>query len=630
MAPLIKETIPADPTGDFFATVSAWSKDNTPAKHRGAWMSKDHSQALLVVETKAAGFDADAQAAVQDEIRQIFTSLVGQGSPLRLLMTGPGVFAVEAKQTIEQEAWRLSTAAAALVLGFLYVSYRSITLVLLSLIPLTAGILAGMMAVQGWFGFIHGITLGFGVTLLGVVDDYPIHLFSHLTSRGSASAVMEDIWPTMRLGVLTTAIGFAALLFAGLPGLTQLGLFALAGILTAAVVTRWVLPHFVPAGFVPRPVWPVLHAELEYLTRMKPVIPAGIVLACAALLWSHTPLWQTEVASLSPVSEAKRQLDRQLREGMGAPDVRDLLVIEGQTEEDVLQYAEVVDGHLQPLRTSGTIAGYDLISNLLPSRRTQRDRQDRLPEKSVLMRNLHQALNGLHFSPGVFTPFVLAVESARTQVPLERTAFHGTALGARIDPLMFEQRGSWKAIVPLRGVADRAQLAGRVRGWNMPAVTYVDLKEESNRLMTVYRDRTFVIVICGLVTISVVLAVGLNSVSLLGPILFPILSALAVVAAVLNLSGEPLSLFHIATFLLVIGLGLDYALFFNRLEGGEEARRRTLYGLQVCGTTTMLVFGILATSSIPVLHAIGLTAALGSFCCLLFAGIMARQVPHAG
>jgi len=245
------------------------------------------------------------------------------------------------------------------------------------------------------------------------------------------------------------------------------------------------------------------------------------------------------------------------------------------------------------------------------------------------VRNLDHALKGLHFSPGLFTPFVAAVESARTQPPVERTAFQGTALGARMDALIFEQGRSWTAIVPLRGVADREQLAAVVRSWNMPVVTYVDLKEESNRLMTTYRDRTSVIVVCGLFVIGVVLTVGLKSVNLLGPIMFPILSALAVAAAVLNLSGESLSLFHIASFLLVIGLGLDYALFFNRLEGSEEGRLRTLYGLLVCSTTTILVFGLLASSSIPVLHAIGMTAALGSFCCLLFAGMMAKKVPHA-
>jgi predicted exporter len=331
------------------------------------------------------------------------------------------------------------------------------------------------------------------------------------------------------------------------------------------------------------------------------------------------------LASLSPVSDAKKQLDRQLRDELGAPDVRDLLVIEGQTEEDVLKYGEVLDAKLERLRASGTIAGYELISRYLPSRRTQRQRQSHLPERSVLMRNLDQALMGLPFTPGLFSPFLAAVETARTQTPLEKKDFDGTAFGARMASLMFEQDGTWKAVVPLRGVADRMQLTEVVGNWDMPSVTSVDLKEESNRLMTGYRDRTFIILVCGLMVISVALGIGVQSVGLLWPILSPIMSSLLVVAAVVNLAGESLSLFHIATFLLVIGLGLDYALFFNRAEGNEEERSSTLYGLLVCSMTTILVFGVLASSDIPVLHAIGMTAAVGSFCCLLFAGIMAKK-----
>jgi predicted exporter len=362
---------------------------------------------------------------------------------------------------------------------------------------------------------------------------------------------------------------------------------------------------------------------------MKPVMPVAIVLACATLIWSHTPLWETELSNVSPVSDAKKQLDGQLREEVGAPDVRDLLVIEGQTDENVLQYGEAIQVELQNLRARGAIGGYDLVSNYLPSRRTQRDRQSHLPEPSVLKRNLDQALKGLPFSRGLFAPFVAAVESARTKTPLDTKALQNTALGARMASLMFEHDGGWTAIVPLRRVADRKRLAEIVAGWNIAAVTYVDLKTESNRLMSAYRDRTFGIVVCGLLVISVVLAVGMRSLRELRSILSPIISALAVVAAVVNLSGESLSLFHIATFLLVIGLGLDYALFFNRPEGSKEERSRTLYGLLVCSTTTMLVFGVLAGSNIPVLHAIGMTAAVGSFCCLLFAGIMAKKESYA-
>jgi len=629
LAPMIKETVPGDPTGELLAILAAWSGQEGPAKYRGVWMSSDRSKALLLAETKAAGFDADAQAAIQEDIRKMFASLVGQLSPLRLLMSGPGVFAVEIKQTIEAEVWWLSTAAATLVLLFLYASYRSATLVLLSLIPLSTGILAGMLAVQGWFGFIHGITLGFGITLLGVVDDYPIHLFSHLTARGSASAVMQAIWPTMRLGVLTTAIGFASLLFAGFPGLAQLGLFAVVGLLTAAAVTRWVLPIFVPNGFLPRDVSPGFSSTLQRLTGVKAVIPVAVVLASVALLWSHTPLWETDLASLSPVSEAKKRLDQRLRKELSVSDFRDLVVIEGQTEEDVLQSGEAVISKLEQLREGNAIGGYDLISTYLPSRRIQQERQQMLPERNVLRHNLEIALKGLPFTPGLFAPFLDAIELARTQPPLDRKIFEGTALGVKTASLMFEQQGRWMAVVPLRGVTDRSHLSEIVTGWNVPSVAYVDLKEESNRLMTTYRDRTLVIVMWGWLAITLLLAIGLKSIKVLWPILLPIMSALVVVAAVVNVAGESLSLFHVATFLLVIGLGLDYALFFNRSEGNEEERARTLYGLLVCSTTTILVFGVLACSTIPVLHAIGMTAAIGSFCCLLFAGIMAKKELHA-
>jgi len=66
-------------------------------------------------------------------------------------------------------------------------------------------------------------------------------------------------------------------------------------------------------------------------------------------------------------------------------------------------------------------------------------------------------------------------------------------------------------------------------------------------------------------------------------------------------------------------------LFFNQRHETPADRERTLYGLIVCSTTTILVFGVLAVSRIPMLRAIGLTAALGSLSCLLFAAFLAKD-----
>ncbi|MBH0193141.1 MAG: MMPL family transporter, partial [Nitrospira sp.] len=336
LAPLIKESVPSDPTGEVLGIVQSWSGWDPPTKYRGVWMSVDHTRALLVVETRVSGFDADAQESIHQAIRaQFHEAASSRRASARLVLSGPGVFAVEIQRTIEAEAWRLSTVAATLVLLFLLVSYRSPRLVLLSLIPISSGIIAGMIAVHWWFGFVHGITVGFGIALLGVVDDYPIHLFSHMTARDSAHAVMKAIWPTMRLGILTTAIGFSSLLLAGYPALAQLGLLAVVGLLTGAFVTRWVLPACVSQGFAPREIRHGFPGRGDWSSKGSVLAVIILVLATSVLIWSDTPLWEQDVGSLSPLSDDKKQVDQRLRQELGAPDVRDLLVVEGPTVEDV-------------------------------------------------------------------------------------------------------------------------------------------------------------------------------------------------------------------------------------------------------------------------------------------------------
>ena len=144
-----------------------------------------------------------------------------------------------------------------------------------------------------------------------------------------------------------------------------------------------------------------------------------------------------------------------------------------------------------------------------------------------------------------------------------------------------------------------------------------------------YRDETLRLLGWGALSIGLVLLVGLRAPITVLRVTLPIGSAIVVVAAVLHILGERFSLFHIASFLLVIGLGLDYALFFNRRHGTPAERGRTLYSLVVCSTTTILVFGVLAFSKIPVLRVIGMTAALGSLATLFFAALLAEDNLHA-
>lgn len=229
-----KHLLPSDPTGEFLAILQSWQGNHQPEKRYGVWFSADGQRALLIVETKAPAFDLNAQQHAITLIKNTFMAVKAEAD-VNLLLTGPGVFAVASRDTIRFETQMLSIAASVMVALILLLSYRSLRLLLLSALPLLTGILIAVATVSVLFGQIYGITLAFGITLLGIAIDYPIHVFSHLQSK-------ESIWPTLALSVITTSMGYLAMLSTDFSGLMQLGVFAIAGLLSAAAFTRWVLP----------------------------------------------------------------------------------------------------------------------------------------------------------------------------------------------------------------------------------------------------------------------------------------------------------------------------------------------------------------------------------------------------
>jgi predicted exporter len=100
-------------------------------------------------------------------------------------------------------------------------------------------------------------------------------------------------------------------------------------------------------------------------------------------------------------------------------------------------------------------------------------------------------------------------------------------------------------------------------------------------------------------------------------------SALAATTAVITALHGSLTVIHLVALLLVLGLGLDYALFLSRSESLSE-QRATNRGVLACAASTTLAFGVLAGSTIPVLKFLGLTVAVGSAASFLIAWSGAR------
>ena len=632
---MVKSLLPRDPTGEMVQLLGQFDTGSQPRQIEGAWASRDGQRALLLLQTRASGSDTDAQQHAMGVVRQAFNTAAGQ-SGASLVMTGPGVFSVTSRDTIESQVSRLSLVSVALIAGLLLLVYRSVGALLLGFLPVVTGALAGVAAVSLGFGSVHGITLGFGTALIGEAVDYSIYLFVQSADAGADSQHwVKRFWPTIRLGVLTSIAGFASLLLSGFPGLAQLGLYSIAGLLTAAAVTRYVLPHLLPAGFRIHDV-SAIGRVLQSLAARAPALrwPAAALLlaACAVLAGKHGSLFNDKISSLSPVSQADVALDERLRADMGAPDVRYVVVVSGDSREAVLQTAEQVSGVLQAQVERGQIARFDSPSRYLPSLAAQRARQASLPPPEQLQARLARAVQGLPVRAEVFAPFLADVATARSRPLLQPGDLEKTSMAMALDALLVGKAQRWSALLPLTapkgGSIHAPEIRAALAAASLPGVLFVDMKTESDRLYAGYLHEAIALSLGGLVAIVALLLVVFRSPARVLRTLTPLAAAVVTVTAGLAALGQQLIILHLVGLLLVVAVGSNYALFFDRPDPAAPIAPRILASMLLANLTTVAGFGLLAFSGVSILQAMGATVAPGVILALLYAAIFARR-PHA-
>jgi predicted exporter len=636
---LEKRWLANDPTGETLHVLAQLTPPAQPERHEGVWFDRGKDAALLIAETRAAGWDVEGQQRAMTALRAAFEGARADGGA-QMRFSSPGTMAVLSRSLIATEAMHLSLVSTALILGILLWVYRSLRMVFLCFLPAATGLLAGICVVNAGFGSVQGITLGFGATLLGEAVDYPTFLLTQLRSGESVSAARTRLGPTLRMAILTTACGSLSLLLADFPGLSQLGLLTMVGILVAGAMTYWVLPLWVPAAMVRVPAVETGAARPDL--GFRPWLCWGLVVALvtfvAANAWKR-PWFDDDVAGMNPLPAALKTQDRELREALHAPDVRFLLVISGSAQEDVLRRAEGLRLELRQWVANNALRGFDLVTDVLPSRATQARRQAALPPDAYLRAHLDEALAGLPFRPGVFAPFIEAVAQARADPPLTLEALAGTALGFKAGSLLRqdERDGNegWQVVVPLRGVADPGAIAAAVAreatalaDSGGPRVRWIDLRAESAGMMTAYRQQASLYAGLGAVLIFAVLAFGLHSAWGALRLMVPVVLAIGLTAGTLVAFGRPLSVLHLVALLLVLGVGINYALFAMRAATSREDLVRTLRTLAVVSGTTLCAFGVLALSSITVLQVIGATVSIGVvYSLLLCALLLLRRDP---
>ncbi|CAM2070730.1 MMPL family transporter [Sulfidibacter corallicola] len=566
----------------------------------------------------------DVSGALDDLRRRVTSEHPGSD----ILATGVVLYAADGAASAESEVSTIGVGSLLGVVLLVLLIFRSGRPILLSLLPIAVGLLTAFVACFAVFGEIHMLTLGFGASLIGICIDYSFHFFAEqLTAEDpwTPAKGLRHIFPGITLGAVTSVLGYLGLFVAPFPGLRQMALFSSVGLIAAYLtVVCWFPAMASPQPGFRRPwLWYRCRDFLDGWQRLRGrrgprVLLVALVPVALIASFSLTP--NDDIRILQQPSSALRHQEGVIRTLSGGVDTSRFLVVRGATPEEVLQREETLQPDLQRLVAEGALGHAQGITTRVPSARRQNENLDLLRQALFAGEGEPEAITPLAaftermgFDPAVADGVKHALFTREPELLTVEAWLASPASKAMRHLWLGEIEDAHAAVVFLSDVHDDAALAkleARREG-----VAYVDKVRDTNNLFQRYRVLATRLVTLSYVAIWLLLMWRYGLAYGSRVMLPPVLAALATLA-IMAIAGKTLNLFGVLALLLVLGIGVDYTIFFAE---SRKEHTTTMMAIFLSACTTVLSFGLLALSRTPVLHLFGWVVWCGIMWALLLA-----------
>jgi predicted exporter len=484
--------------------------------------------------------------------------------------------------------------------------FRLVRPLLFTLATLALATCAAMTACQLVFGQVHILTLTFGTSLIGVSVDYSLHYFVN-RMRAGAERPPHDIVPALILGCTTTVAGYLTLLIAPIPGLRQIALFSAVGLAVACAAVILIYPGIDRRAMgrdVPR--WAQRFAELD----VAALLPRASWWTVSALLLAVTLFGISRLETRDDVRALQRPpaelvaSEQHVRRLLGIGFDTRFVLVSADSADLLLQRLEALEPALASLRGEKQLRGWLSVTPSLASLQRQRENGELLArlvyaEDGALTRVMQRL--GFEAEAIARRRGEYAAAAAHYLTP---EAWLESPLSAPVRHLWLGRLGTQHAaVVLLDGNPDPAAVRGAVA--NLPGVRLVDQVADISSVLGQYRHiASWLMLVVITVMIACLLVFYRSDAAVRTAV--PAAAGIALTLATLGLAGEPLNLFHVLSLLLVLGLGVDYAIILR-----EGRNHQAVLAVFLSMTTTLISFGLLGFSSVPFVRSIGITVACG-------------------
>ncbi|ARO97858.1 MMPL family protein [Vibrio alginolyticus] len=573
-------------------------------------VEKDGAQYLLITaELKDSPYSLTGQLAVPDI--QALEQGVAQKYGAEVAHTGVLFYADFGTQSAKSEISTIGVFSLLGIIALFLLVFRSVMPLSLALLSITIGLLVALSVTTWIFGKVHLFSLVFGASLIGVSIDYAFHYLTERLAAGNewdSEQGLKHIFIAITLGLITSLIGYLGMLVAPFPGLQQLALFSSIGLIAAYItVVAW---YPILARNPSRTISTLPGQSLlaKWLTLWnQPRIKVGLPMLCvvASGFFLLQLNYDDDIRLLQTMPNDLKQQETLITTLSGMQSSQQMLVVTADDDENLMKKLESLTPTLEAWKADSTIESYQSLSRYLSS--VERQQQDYQLIRDLYATQSSPLTSGLGLSkkPKMDADFIPVTVEQYLQNPVSA-------------PVRFLHLGKIKeksaTVVVLNQLQDSAVVKAFAK--SQSDVVYLNKAEEISTLFGEYRIKIMELLAAASAVIFLVLIkrYGLqHSCRVLLPSLIACACGLATAVAM----GTTLNLFNLLGLVLILGIGIDYTLFF-----AEKARSvSTLLAITLSAMTTVLSFGLLSLSQTHAIHSFGITVLSGIFVAWLLSPI---------
>ncbi|EFH8064425.1 MMPL family transporter [Escherichia coli] len=561
---------------------------------------------LLHGELAGSSFDMQQTHQLITTLNTLEKDLKTRYPQAQLLSRGTVFYSDYASQQAKQDISTLGVATLLGVILLIVAVFRSLRPLLLCVISIGIGALAGTVATLLIFGELHLMTLVMSMSVIGISADYTLYYLTERMVHGNDVSPWQSLAKVrnaLLLALLTTVAAYLIMMLAPFPGIRQMAIFAAVG-LSASCLTVLFWHPWLCRGLPVRPV-PAMALMLRWLAawRRNKKLSLGLPVALALFSLAGMSMLRVDddISQLQALPQHILAQEKAITALTGQSVDQKWFVVYGDSPQQTLRRLEKYTSSLEYAKKEGLISNYRTI----PLNSLARQEED-LQLLKTAAPTVTKALQNAGLT--AVNPDLNAMP-----VNVDEWLASPASEGWRLLWLTLEN-GESDVLVPVEGVKSSA-LMQEIATYYPCGIAWVDRKSTFDELFALYRY-----VLTGLLLVALAV-IACGAVARLGwrkglISLVPSVLSLGCGLAVLAMSGQAVNLFSLLALVLVLvlGIGINYTLFFSNPRGTPLT---SLLAITLAMLTTLLTLGMLVFSATQAISSFGIVLVSGIFTAFL-------------